>query len=370
MNVCVDIQSMVGQRAGVGRYTSMLVRHLAQQVGSDALRLFCFDFLGKAQDLKVPGTSVQRVGWCPGRLAQWSWKRLGVPAFERFAGPADVFHFPNFIIPPMRTGHRVVTIHDVSFLRFPQFAEERNLHHLTSHIRDTVNRADAIITDSRFSASEIVELLGASPDRVVPIHLGIDRQFASCTDEDVGEVRIQYGLTRPYLLAVGTVEPRKNIDFLLDVFENLSSFDGHLVIAGAPGWKSEATVDRFRQSPRRDAIHWLHYVNDADLAALYKGATAFVTPSHYEGFGFPPLEAMAAGVPVLSSGGGSLREILGDAALTVTPFDRDLWIQNLHRIIHDTELRRDLSARGQTQVARYTWQETARQTWTVYRGLK
>lgn len=370
MKVCVDVQSAVMQRAGVGRYTRCLVRHMAPlaTAAGDAMRLVYFD-TSRYQSFDVPGAQWRPVRWISGGKVRSAWKRLGWPPYDFYAGAADVYHFPNFIRPPLRKGRSVVTIHDLSFERFPQFAEKRNLAYLRKYIRDTVARVDHVLTDSDFGAREIEELLGVPPERVSAIHLGIEPSFVPATPEAVADARRRYGLDRPYLLTVGTIEPRKNLSFLLDVFDALPEFDGLLAIAGMRGWKFEPILERMKNARRSRAIRCIDYVPDVDLPALYGGAEAFVLTSHYEGFGFPPLEAMACGAPVVSSAGGSLREVLGDGARLVDAFDVDAWRAALNAVLGSPETRRQLTAAGRARAARYTWEETARRTYGVYRML-
>lgn len=370
MNVCVDVQSAVTQRAGVGRYTRCLVQHLAPLArGGDCLRLSYFDFRRRGARFEARGAEWRAIRWISGRLAQACWKRFGAPAYDRLAGPADVYHFPNFIRPPLRRGRSVVTIHDVSFERYPEFAEARNLAYLRRHIRRTVREADHIITDSRFSAAEIEALLDVPGARITPIHLGVEPAFAPAPAARVAALRARLGLDRPYLLTVGTVEPRKNLPFLIEAFEALKDFDGLLVIAGMPGWKCAPIIERWQRSSRAAAIRHVAYVPDADLPALYTGAQAFVLASHYEGFGLPPLEAMACGIPVVSSTGGSLGEILGGAALRLDDFDVERWTDALRQAIGGSDVRRRLIAEGPRHAAGFSWAETARRTWQVYRSV-
>ena len=370
MKICMDIQSAISQQAGVGRYTRMLAQHLGPVAGDDTMRLFYFDFKRKGTPFATPDAVQRCCRWMPGRSAQTLWKHLRWPPFDLLAGPADLYHFPNFILPPVRRGKAVVTVHDVSFLRFPEFAEARNLAYLRSRIHDTVQRADAVITDSHFSAGEIQELLSVPADRVFPIHLGIDDAFgARVPDARARAFPPQWKLDRPYILAVGTIEPRKNLPFLVDVFERLADYDGCLVVAGMRGWKYGPILERFSRSTRSNDIRCLNYVDDALLPSLYASADLFAVPSQYEGFGFPPLEAMACGTPVVSSAGGSLPEVLGDAAEIVPGFDADRWAEALQDILSDTEKRDTLTQRGREQAARYRWSETARQTWNVYRQV-
>jgi glycosyltransferase involved in cell wall biosynthesis len=333
------------------------------------LSLFYFDFKRRGLSFPTPHAEHQAVHWCPGRLAEQAWKRLQWPPFNWFSGKADLYHFPNFTIPPLSCGRKVVTIHDMGFVRFPEFTEERNLRHLTAGIHRTAAQADAIITVSKFSAQEVATLLHVNPTRIHPIHLGVSSDYCRPAPDRIEALRRQYGLHRPYLLAVGTLEPRKNIPFLVEVFENLKDFDGEFVIAGMRGWKYEPILERIRTSPHSARIRFLEYVAEADLPALYAGAEVFVLASHYEGFGLPPLEAMACGTPVVSSAGGSLTEVLGTAARILPGFDRAEWVQVISRLLSDATQRQALSLAGLRHAAAFSWTETARKTFDVYRKV-
>jgi glycosyltransferase involved in cell wall biosynthesis len=347
----------------VGRYTRQLAGHLGEVTGEHELELFYFDFKRKGSPFPIPNATFRANRWIPGRIAQASWKRLNWPPFDALAGACDLYHFPNFVLPPLRRGKAVVTIHDVSFMRYPQFAEAANLRYLTAKIKDTVRRADAIITISQFSADEIVELLGVPAERVFPIHLGIDASFAPQSEARVAAIRQTYGLERPYLLAVGTIEPRKNLPFIVDVFEQIKGFDGDLVLAGGPGWKHGPIFDRIASSPLRDRIRHLVPRDEDDLPAIYGGAACLLQPSFYEGFGFPPIEAMACGTPVVSSRGGSLPEIIGAAAPLLETDSPESWCAAIMEQIEtgsgDAEMRRQ-------HAAQFKWQTTAERTWDVY----
>lgn len=366
MRVCLDIQSAIAQRAGVGRYTKMLVEHLAAtRLPADELSLFYFDFQRRGIPFPVPGATQRAFRWLPGRYVQKAWKTIHWPPFDLFAGSADVFHFPNFIRPPLSRGKAVVTIHDVSFLRMPETTEEKNLRYLTGCIRDTVARADAIIADSEFTRQEIIELLNVPPERVTTILLGIEPPRSA----ESSDLKSQISNSRPFLFTVGTLEPRKNYPFLIDVFDRLDRFDGDLVIAGGRGWKFEPILDRIARSPKRDRIRVLDYVSEDDLDRLYREAALFVFPTRYEGFGFPPLEAMARGATVVSAAAASLPEVLGDAARLIPGYDSEDWAAQIASLLENETARRELAARGPAQAAKFTWNETARQTWQVYRSV-
>ena len=369
MRICIDVQPAIGQRAGVGRYTTRLVQSLAPLATQDDLRIFYFDFKRHGLPFAAPNVRTQAVQWCPGRLVQAAWKSIGWPPFDAFAGGADIYHFPNFIVPPLRSGRSVVTIHDMSFLRHPAFAERRNCQYLSAKIRDTAKRADRIITDSHFSAGEIHELLQVSKDRITPIHLGIEDHFTRPDDATIRRVTTSLGLDKPYLLTVGTIEPRKNLTFLVECFERLQEFDGKLVLVGGLGWKVEPILRRIRESSRAADILVLNHLDDAVLPALYAGAEQFLIASHYEGFGFPPLEAMACGTPVISSHGGSLPEVLGDGALLLADYDVEAWVQASRTLLTDSDRRLTQIEHGLIRAASFRWSDTARLTWDVYSQL-
>lgn len=370
MRVCLDVQSALGPLTGVGRYTHALAAHLPAAAPPGAeVRAFCFDFHGRGGDTFPPELPLRRVRWMPGRLAQQAWKRLGAPPFDWFAGAADVYHFPNFIRPPLSRGRSVVTIHDVSFLRMPETTEAANLRYLRRHIRRTVERADLVLTDCAAMADDIRELLDVPATKLRPVWLGIEPRFAPPGDAAVAAMRGRLGIERPYLLFVGTLEPRKNIPFLVDIFERLADLGLDLRIVGRTGWHDEPILRRLRTSPLAARIHHHASVEDADLPALYAGAACFVFPSRYEGFGFPPLEAMACGAPVVSSPFGSLREVLAEGAELLEAFDLEAWADAVRRVVTDGGVRAQRIALGHARAARFTWPETARRTWAVYREL-
>lgn len=366
VRVNIDIQAAIAQRAGVGRYTKLLVEHLGAHAGEDHLSMFYFDFKRAGTPFPVRGAEEKSVRWMPGRVVQKAWKSAGWPPYNWFAGVADVYHFPNFVRPPLSRGTSVVTIHDVSFLRFPETMEEGNFSYLSSQIGQTVERADAIITDCRFVADELKVLLNVPEEKLFPIHLGLPRALSASEKSEVSNVREKFSLDRPYLIHVGTIEPRKNHAFLIEVFEQLSSFDGDLVIAGMKGWKCEPIFERIAASPKADRIKYIDYVPENALAPLYTGAEAMVFPSLYEGFGFPPLEAMSCGTPVIASTAGSLAEVLGKGAALVEGYDLEEWVNRIDEVLRGPDAWIDA---GRKRAAEYDWSTCAARTWDVYRKV-
>lgn len=377
MNVCMDLQAALGQRGGIGRYVRELFRHLAAEAEEgETLSGFFFDFKrsqpggSAAERMFGRGAELRACRWLPGRLVQGAWKRIHAPPYNWFAGESDLYHFPNFIRPPLaRTRKSVVTIHDLAFMRMPETTEKKNLAWLTAEIRRTTDNADAVITVSRFSAREIHECLGVEEERIFPVWHGLDSFPEPPAEEEAAALRRELGLERPYLLMVGTIEPRKNIPFLVKVFEELRDFDGDLALVGGLGWKTEGILAAIDNSPRRDRIRRLGGIRDDQLAAVYAGAAAFVYPTRYEGFGFPPLEAMARGVPVISARNSSLPEVLGDAPRWVDGFDAVEWADAVRSLLNDSGALTTMRAAGVEQAAKFTWAEAARQTWAVYRRV-
>ena len=362
----MDIQSAVTQRAGVGRYTKMLAEQLAATRGAHELTLFYFDAKRRGVPFATPGVALRACRIVPGRVAQGLWRTINWPPFNTFAGEADLFHFPNFTRPPLKRARSVITVHDMAFLRLPETLEEKNRVYLQARMKSSVERADAIITVSRFTAHELTDLMGVPAAKLHAIHSGIDADMKPPAPGVVAALRLKLGLDRPYLLMVGTLEPRKNIPFLVSVFERLDRFDGDLVIAGRPGWKYEPILQRLRTSSCASHIKLLDNLGEGELPTLYGGAELFVLPSLYEGFGFPPLESMACGVPAVVAPAGAMAEVCGDAACVVPGYDPDQWAATVQRILDHPSERADLRARGLAHAPKFRWDETARQTWKAY----
>lgn len=369
MKICIDIQPAVSQCAGIGRYTSELVNHLPADTGLD-FELFYLDFKGKAVPPTTNTCTLNRYSALPGMLIQQAWKRLGWPRFDKLAGPADLYHFTNFIIPPLSPELKtVVSIHDISFLLHPEFTEQKNLDYLSKRIKATTERADAIITISQQSARDISTHLQVPTEKIHPIYLGVSDKFAPGSPDTISTVKQQLNLSKPYILMVGTFEPRKNIIFAVELFEKMKFFDGDLVIVGQPGWKNEAIFKRIRESGSADRIRTFTALPDNALPSLYSGASFLLMTSFYEGFGFPPVEAMACGTPVLSSTGGSLQEICNQNAVLVQGWNQDQWLEKAQSLLSDTSLRETLIHKGLERSADFKWSSTVSEHLAVYRKV-
>ena len=372
MKICLDYQPAVTQRAGIGRYTRVLAEQLPTLMSpEDSLKLFYFDFKGKGEQPSSlsSNVSVKRFRLCPGAIMQKLWSYCSFPSFDMLAGDADIYHFTNFLSRPVNKGKVVATIHDMSFLRYPEFTEEKNLAYLTRGIKKTIDATDAIITVSKFSAEEIEYFFPSAKGKTFYSHLGIAQNFSPSSVEEIKAVRQKYKLERPYIITVGTIEPRKNHLLLVDAFEQIAAQGIDLVVVGGIGWKSDKIMERLTTSKFTSQIHILNHLGDGELPALYSGATIFALPSYYEGFGFPPLEAMGCGVPVVSAPGGSLQEVIGDAGIIVETYNADAWAKELTRAITDTELRKSLINKGLSHIKKFTWDKTVSDTLNIYKNL-
>lgn len=357
-------RSLRGRFSGVVRYTFELVQALEPRLGS-ALTVF----LTRAPDgLDGLGVSVMRAPFpTPNEYARALWEQSVVPLQVARLRP-DVYHSPNYILPLALNRPSVVTIHDLAYL-------DRSIHRLRSHLYISrlgalaVRKATRVICVSAYTRDQLLRIYPAAEAKVRVVGEGIDERFHPAGPDEVEAVRRRHGLERPYLLFVGTVEPRKNLARLIQAFGHAvrrSGLPHELVLAGGRGWKDAAIYDAWGASAVKDRIRFLGYVADGDLPPLYSGAEVLCYPSLEEGFGLPPLEAMACGTPVLTSDRSALPEVTGEAALLVDPLDEEAIACGLERLGTSGGLRSDLARRGLERAARFRWDRVATETLAVY----
>jgi glycosyltransferase involved in cell wall biosynthesis len=285
--------------------------------------------------------------------------------------PVDVLHV-QFTAPPLAPCPVVVTIHDLAFEHLPATFKRRSWMQLRLTVRRTARRAAQIITVSEYSKRDIVETYRVEPGRVTVTHEAAAARFRPVSDErELRRVRQLYGIEGDYILAVGSVQPRKNLARLVRAYSDLRRRPGQaklprLVVVGKLAWLYEETLRAVEECGVREDVTLTGYVPEGDLPALYSGALCFAYPSFFEGFGLPPLEAMRCGTPVVVGDRTSLPEVVGDAGLLVDPFDTAAMTAALARVVDDGELRRLMRARGLARAARFDWRETARRTLEVY----
>ncbi len=362
LQVAVDATPLLGVRTGVGMFCEGALSALADRRDL-SVRAYAVTWRRRHLLAPVlPAGVVAHQRAMPARPLHWAWGTLSAPPAEWFVGAVDVVHGTNFVGPPTRRAARVVTVHDLTAVRYPELCDGPSLR-FPDLVRRAMARGAWVHTPSQFVAEEVVAELGGDPERVRAVHHGVPlqrRSFAVIGEREREAVELPAGVGR-YVLAVGTVEPRKDLPGLVRAFDAVGADlpDVALVLAGPDGWGTAALEQAMAASRVRQRIIRLGYVSPAMLRRLLAGAAVLAYPSVYEGFGFPPLEAMAAGIPVVSTTAGALPEVLGDAAVLVPPGDPDALAAALVAVLGEEGVRDELVARGRDRSARYTWEACA-----------
>jgi glycosyltransferase involved in cell wall biosynthesis len=354
--------------AGTTRYAGRLAKELRQVDGLELrpYTLFPPDVV-RAMAAVRGYAEAECIGGCVPRQLQYLLWVAGLPGpWARMTAEVDLVHVPYLLAVPRSRVPLVFTVHDLTFLTFPDQHNRRTRFLSTLALRRASRSADAFIAVSEFTASEMMRLTGIGPGRIQVIPEAADEAFRPT--EDPGCLS-RYGIDAPYLLYVGTLEPRKNITVLLHAFAALGPADVKLVVAGGKGWKYEeifALVGQLRLTSR---VIFTGFVPDEDLPALLTNARAFVYPSLHEGFGLPVLEAMQCGAPVITTDVSSLPEVAGDAALVFSPTDVEGLAAAMRRVLQEPGLREELRGRSLRRSRGFSWRETAERTAELYRRV-
>lgn len=367
MRIAIDARLAAYTRGGIVHYIAWLARALAQLAPDEQLLLLEHV---RGRDGLASGPNVRRVALRTPPHHRFEQLAL---ALELLPLRADVLHSPDFIPPFRRTCPAVITVHDLGFLRFPETLDAAARRYYGQTER-AVRSAEAIVVPSVATASDLRTRFGVPDEKIAVIPHGVADLFQPAEPAVVERLRARLGLAGPYLLFVGTIEPRKGLDTLLRAFARLAPRAAganalSLVLAGRRGWLDQPIFDLVERLGLGEQVRFLDALADAELPALYTGAEALVLPSRYEGFGLPVLEAMACGAPVVCSTAGALPEVAGDAALLVEPEDDAGLAATLERLRADAGLRADLRARGLARAAGFRWEESARRHLEVYRRV-
>jgi len=375
MKLILAVDAIKPPLTGIGRYVWELATRMALAPAVAEIRFFRNG--GWVDD---PATLLQQSATRLALRKRLLRNRLAVGAY-RLVGPLllrsrlrawqdHVFHGPNFYLPQF-PGRGVATIHDLSIFRYPEFHPAARVEYMAREIPLTLRRADLLITDSEFVRREVIEFFGWPAERIVAIPLGAPDNFhprsAASTAALLGRLGIEHGR---YCLCVATVEPRKNIAALVLAYASLPQAlrtRYPLVLAGDPGWHSEAIHREIDRGRAQGWLHYLGYLPEADLPQLFAGARGFALPSLYEGFGLPVLEAMKSGVPVLTSRDSALSELARGAALLVDPHDVPDISQGLLCLLEDDQWRQQANARGAEVSSLHSWDTTVQRTLEAYR---
>ena len=363
-----DVLPLAGEPTGVGRFCAGLAGAL---VGREEVELRGYAVARNAR----AGTAVAagalgltvRTWRAPTRLVNAVWARADLPPIEWLVGPIDVLHGTNYVVPPARNAGRVVTVYDLTALRYPKFCAPASLAYPGSSPR-SVRQGAFVHVLSSFVRDEVIDLLGVGPDRVRVVPPGLDAPSKSSSARSTAPVGRRERST-PYLLALGAVEPRKDLPTLVMAFAELARThsDLELVVAGPDGWGEPAFAAAVAACGVAQRVVRVGYLQERERRSLLQGAAVLAYPSLYEGFGFPPLEAMAAGVPVVASAAGAVPEVVGDAAELVAPGDFEAMAAALARVIDDAGLRSRLIEAGRVRASSFTWESAAASMIDLYR---
>jgi len=353
--VALDGIPLVGPRTGVGVFCHELIRSLVVLPGLD-VAVYAATWRTRPEIRRALPPGSRLIGLpVPARPLNRAWRSgLQVPV-EWFAGPLDVVHGTNFVVPPARRAARVVTVHDLTPQHFPDMCEAETLAY-PSLVRRAVEAGAWVHTHSTHVRDEVIEAFGADPARVRAVAPGVPALGAPAGS--LPQAAAGFGR---YVLAVGTVEPRKDYPGLVRAFDALAPGRPELglVIAGRDGWGAQALDEAVASSPHRSRIARVGYMDDAGLAAAIDNAAVLAYPSRYEGFGLPPLQAMQRGVPVVATAAGALPEVLDDAALLVQPGDHDALAEAIGRLLDDASVAGTLAERGRARAGEFTWEKCA-----------
>ena len=381
VKLILPIESVAHPLTGIGRYAYELAQGLTGHPAVSEVRLL--RHLRWTDGNKLDGLAFQGGGAQSPSSPPKGWSIGRVRRYGRFVSPMlrslrclpyknHIFHSPNYALPAFM-GRSVSTIHDLSIFRHPQFHPAERLAHMRRIFPSILRRGDLFVTDSEFSRQEILDYCGVETDRVVAVPLGVDAGYRPMSSADLSPALKRLGLEpRRYTLSVGTIEPRKNIERLIQVYRQLPSGlrnEYPLVLAGNEGWNSESIHQAIMAGQAEGWLVYLSYVAESDLPALYAGSRAFACVSLYEGFGLPVLEAMAAGVPVVCSRAASLPEVGGDAVRYVDPLQPEEIRQALIDLLENEALSDSCRRAGLARAREFTWSRTVEGTVAAYQRL-
>ena len=377
MKLILNVDAITHPLTGIGQYALRLARGLRAHPAIEETRFYsAYRWIDDPEQVLAANRPIARIRrWIPFKplaLNLYGAVRSRAFLWQTRALKHYLLHSPNYILLPF-DGPAVATIHDLSYLHYPQHHPRERILFMERNMPRTLAQAAAIICDSQFIRQEIINILGVPADKVVDVPLGVDQTFHPREITTLRSVLNRYHLDGlAYLLAVSTLEPRKNLPRLLIAYARLPEAlraRHPLALVGAKGWLNTELERHLAPLERTGQLRRLGYVPQDDLPALYAGAHAFAYPSLYEGFGLPLLEAMASGIPALSSYRSSLPQVAGDAALLINPEDIDDLTAGLERLLSDAPWRAAARPRGLEQAGRFSWERCVEETIAVYRRL-
>lgn len=380
MRIALDAQLIYEvQKTGIGRNTQMLIDELVKMPDVECV-LNCFYRRKKKESdellatYREKGCIINQSKWMPGRIYNHLERIIPVPYGMIFGKKAEVTQFFNYTVPFGVRGKSVTFVYDMAYKSRPETMAAKTRNWLERGMKKYCERAEMIVTISEFSRQEIHRYMNVPLDRIKIVYCGVDTEkfHNRCTKEQITEVKDKFKIDGDYLLYLGTLEPRKNINSIIEAFhvlKNQKKIEQKLVIAGKKGWLYDSIFALVKQYGLENEVIFTGYISDEEARLLMNGAKVFVFPSHYEGFGIPPLEAMACGTPVVTSNASSLPEVIGDAGLMVEPEDITGLADSIEKMLVDENLRQHCIEEGYKQVEKFTWSNAAKQLVEVYKEI-
>jgi glycosyltransferase involved in cell wall biosynthesis len=373
MRIGLDGYPLSEPLTGVGHYTLELAHSLARNFPRDEFELVSPKPFNPAAISGIQRESLPNLLLTQAKSSslRGHWWSVGLPMYARRAR-FDLFHGTNFEVPLWKGRRTILTIHDLSTLLYPETHRARAVRRARLRLPIAAKIADAIITPTEAVRQQVCERLKVKPGKITAIHEAPRRTFSPMTQEETVPIRKRLRVEDEFLLFVGTLEPRKNLLTMLRAFEEVitrTSARPQLVIAGGEGWLIDETLSFINSASLKDRLLLTGYLNDEDLRALYSSCRAFVFPSLYEGFGLPPLEAMACGAPVIASRISALQETLGEAAIMVEPLDVQTLSRTIIEVLRDERRLAAMGEAGIKHARKFSWDEAAKRTQDVYERL-
>ncbi|HZS75815.1 MAG TPA: glycosyltransferase family 1 protein [Ktedonobacteraceae bacterium] len=378
MRIAIDYTAAVRQGAGIGNYVRSLVDAILALDTQNQYMLLTSGRPTRQHPFPQAPNARGRSILIPNRYLNILWYRWRLPLYANFfTGQVDIYHGPDFVLPPINGGIRkIVTVHDLAFIEHPEYAVPELAAYLKKVVPEAICAADAVVAVSHATRKTLIDHFSTPPEKISIVPNGIRPYMRRIADPMLLEAtRHKYHLERPLVLAVGTMEPRKNHLGLIQAFREAMGKGSKqhrpamLAIAGGKGWLYEDTRLAVAEMKLEKKVRFLGRVSDLDLMLLYSLADVFVFPSFFEGFGVPPIEAMACGTPVITSNTSSLPEVVGDAALLVNPYKTSEIASAITRVLEDAQLQEDLRQKGLQRAAQFTWQQSAQKMLSIYQRV-
>lgn len=379
MKISLELQPCLKNKSGVGVYTYELAKRL-QCYKDLEITGDIFNFLNRNNNNRDLQGLIFNKSVCalfPYGIYRRIWHCIPIKYNNLFKEEVELTHFFNFIVPPNIKGKVINTIHDLTFMLYPDTMDKRNLKRITQDIQYSIERSSKIVTVSQSTQRDLINKLHIPEAKIEVIYPGVDAKKFAIKGDDATKrrIRTKYKLPLKYVLYMGTLEPRKNLESVIESFvlykEKFSekAQDIKLVIAGKKGWLYESIFERIKQLNIEEEVIFTDYIDENDKVFIYQLAEVFVFPSLYEGFGIPVLESMAAGTPVITSNVSSLPEVAGEAAVLVEPKDIQGIATGMNRIIYDKVYAEQLIQKGYQQVEKFSWEASAKKLYDLYQKI-